>query len=69
MQAVFLVGRFNVTKLHTTVGSPFNVATPLAAPLFSKEEVQVLFAQFAEERSIKLAPAVVDDIYRQTCGA
>lgn len=64
-----MVGRYNITKLHTTGGSPFNVASPLAVPLFTKQEVQVLFAQFAEERSITLDPAVVDDIYQQTCGA
>jgi hypothetical protein len=69
IQAVFLVGRFNVTNLHTTIGSPFNVATLLPAPLWTKPEVEALFNDYAKERSVNLAPELINEIHRLTNGA
>lgn len=70
MQAVFLVGRFNVTDAATLVGSPFNVSRVLEAPLFRKDQVQELIAQFEKELSnFALDPAIAADIFRLTQGA
>lgn len=70
LQAVFLVGRFNVTDAGTMVGSPFNVSRLLEAPLFSKGQVQELIGQFEKELSnLTLDPAIAADIFRLTQGA
>lgn len=69
LQAVFLVGRFNVTDAGTMVGSAFNVSRLLEAPLFRKEEVQELIGQFEKELpKFNLDPAIAADIYRLTGG-
>lgn len=63
------VGPFSILHLSSNKSmSPFNVKDPFQNPNFTKEQVQLLYRNFAHDYDFIIDPAIVEDIYTRTNG-
>jgi hypothetical protein len=70
IQSVVICGTFSLAHLTATqkYTSPFNVGDHFQNPFFSKEDVQQLFSEFANENMITIDKDVVEDVWLKSNG-
>ncbi|CAG8517732.1 10350_t:CDS:2 [Paraglomus occultum] len=63
------IGPFSILHLSSNKSmSPFNVKDPFPNPNFTKEQVQSLYRDFAQDYEFTIDPAIIEDIYTRTNG-
>uniref|UniRef100_U9T786 Uncharacterized protein n=1 Tax=Rhizophagus irregularis (strain DAOM 181602 / DAOM 197198 / MUCL 43194) TaxID=747089 RepID=U9T786_RHIID len=68
--SIVAIGNFSIQYLRTSNMriSPFSVRESFNNPKFSKQQIEALFNDFTQEKSITIDKKVIDDIYLQTNG-
>ncbi|GES96543.1 P-loop containing nucleoside triphosphate hydrolase protein [Rhizophagus clarus] len=68
--SIVAIGNFNIQYLKTSEMriSPFSIRESFNNSNFSKEQIQALFNDFTQEKSITLDEEIIDDIYLRTNG-
>ena len=67
IRSVIAAGTFGIVNLNPAI-SPFKVADRVQSPYFTVEEVRKLFYEFAQDHSITIDDAVVEDIWAKSNG-
>ncbi|MCP4347211.1 MAG: hypothetical protein GY795_16995 [Desulfobacterales bacterium] len=68
LHGLALIGVRAVLGVGSRRGSPFNIQRALHVPNLSQEETGELFRQYQDESSQKVAPEVVENVFRNTKG-
>jgi len=70
IKSVIAAGTFSTMRLTTskTNLSPFSIHNSFQIPYFSKDETTKIFGMFAQDNSITIDQAVIDDIWAQSNG-
>lgn len=68
LHGLALIGVRAVLGVDSDSGSPFNIQRSLHIQNFSREEVDSLFNQYRRESGQKIAPGVVEKVYKVTRG-
>jgi len=68
LHAMIAFGTFSVFDPIKGKASPFDTKDRIAIPALTLDELQGLFAEFEMDHSTKLAPGIVEDIFRATAG-
>jgi hypothetical protein len=68
--SIVAIGNFNIQYLKTSKMriSPFSIRESYNNPNFNKQQIQALFNEFTQEKSITIDKEIIDDIYLQTNG-
>ena len=68
LHGVALVGVRSALGVDSATGSPFNVQQSVHVPNLTEDEVRGMFAWYERESGQAVEPAVVERVYRETCG-
>ncbi|MCP4350471.1 MAG: hypothetical protein GY795_33800 [Desulfobacterales bacterium] len=68
LHGLALIGVRAVLGVGSRKGSPFNIQRALNVPNLSQEETTELFRQYQDESGQKIAPEVVENVFRNTKG-
>jgi hypothetical protein len=70
VKSVISIGTFGILALNQKNPklSPFNVADGLAGDGLTKEQVEALYAEFANDRGVQIDSQVVENIFILTSG-
>lgn len=68
--SIVAIGNFSIQYLKTSNMriSPFSIRESFNNPNFSKQQIEALFNDFTQEKSITIDKKIIDDIYLQTNG-